>query len=192
MLVLGVPDCTVDEGDSDCSVVECLDVLLLSIDCDRPHDDVCELCDGQNPLVGVEDGDIASTAGCGPVDGDLDLTAGGCRGEELSQVCCGVGVEAGLGGGLSSVGNCCLCRCRCCGCCLGGLLGFGGLCGLCLVLFLESVEESHFHSSLIATALVSMSFCFLDFTGVGPRALMVSTNSTTVFWNFSPSEAETH
>ena len=172
VLVLGVPDGSVDEGDGDLSVLHGGDVLLLSIGGDGPHDDLGHVADGQQPLVGVQQGHVASTAGSGPVDGQLDLSSGGCSGEEGSEVGCGqdgvlgdVGVSGGLHGrddegvgvgvsalGLRGLGLGCLGGLRGCGLGLEGSGGRGGLglrlrCGsLFLLLFLlleQLVKESH-------------------------------------------------
>ena len=196
VLVLGVPNGSGDDGDGDLAVVHDLDVLLLSILGDGPHDDVGHVADGQQPLVSVQQGHVASAAGGAPVDGELDLSAGGRSGKEGAQVGCGkdrilgdlavIGaghggydevVRSGVsGGGLGLRGG------SLGGLCFGSGLGLGlGLRGLLLVLLVlleQLVEESH---------------QFASFTrGVGPSSLIVSTNSTIVFWNFSPSEAETH
>ena len=81
--------------------------------------------------MGVQEGDVASTAGGGPVDGQLDLPSGGCSGEEGSEVGCrqdGVLGDVGVAGGCHGrddegvgVGVAALC--------LGGRLGGLGLSG---------------------------------------------------------------
>ena len=67
------------------------------------------------------------------------------------------------------------CCCRCCLLALASAFAF-----LLFLVFLTEklAKESHIYSSFLR--------------GVGPSALTVSTKSTTVFWNFSPSDAETH
>ena len=149
VLVLGVPYRTADDGDGDVSVVHRCDVLLFSVGCDRPHDDVGELSDGQDTLVGVEQGYVASTAGCRPVDGEVDLSAAGLCREKLPEVrcrildvslvdrgrggrcvCSGFG-DLGVGEGVLLVLAGALLLCGC-GLCLGAL----GL-GLFLVFLLE-------------------------------------------------------
>ena len=61
-------------------------------------------------LVGVQQGDVASTAGCCPVDGEVELSSRRCSGEELTEVCHGDSNVA-----LVTACNGCCCR-GCCGC----------------------------------------------------------------------------
>ena len=180
MLVLRVPYGTGDYADGDLFVLHRRDILLFSVLGNRPHDDVRHVADREDPLVGVEDRHIASAAGCRPVDGKVDLAAGGCSGEECAEV--RRRHEVGAIALRCRCGCCCCLRCfrRCGRLCCGRCLRCGCRClGLIFFLLLsESVKERH-HCPSFAR-------------GLGPRVLIVLTNSVMVFWNFSPSEAETH
>ena len=71
VLVLGVADRPVEEGEVELAVRHRFDVFVLAVDGDGPQADVRGGRDVEDELVGVEHGDVAAAAPGAPVERDL-------------------------------------------------------------------------------------------------------------------------
>jgi len=76
LLLLRIPDRTVEEANVDETVLHGLDVLVLRINGHGPEEYVSRSCNVKDRLVDIQDRDLAAAAACRPVECELKFLVG--------------------------------------------------------------------------------------------------------------------